>query len=457
MKFERQLFNLEIAFEAIQRNKLRSFLTSLGIIFGVAAVISMLAIGNGAKQEILERLKLVGVNNIVISPIIEQKQEDLQQTEDSQNKQTRFSPGLNLLDMQAIREILPSVESVSPEIVIETSIISKAVKRSVKLIGIESDYFSVFGFEFAQGKTFAPIHLEVGTPVCVVGSGIKKRFFPNEDALGKSIKCGSHWLKIIGVLQQRSTSDANLSKLGIRDVNMDVYVPLQTALVRYTNRSLVTAASIREAEDQDEDSPNQKAVNYHQLDKLVVNVKQTWQMSPTAEAISRMLKRRHNGVVDYEISIPELLIKQEQRTKDIFNVVLGAIAGISLLAATLKTTRQQKTNSKTIGIMNIMLASVLERTKEIGLRKSLGAKSQDIIVQFLFEAVMISVSGGILGIIFGVLLSWSIATLASIPSLVSSSSILVSFSVAAGVGLVFGIAPARRAAQQDPISSLRYE
>ncbi len=444
MKYQRHIFNLEIAFEAIKRNKLRSLLTSLGIIFGVAAVISMLAIGNGAKQEIVERLKLVGVNNIIITPIVEQKQEDLEEKDNSQSKEIKFSPGLNLQDMNSIKSIFPSVESISPEILIETSMISNSIKRSVKVIGVEKAYFKIFGFELSEGEFFSPKHLELGTPVCVIGAGIKKRFFPNQNALGQQIKCGQQWLTILGVLKNRSTNENTLSKLGIRDINMDVYIPLKTALIRYTNRSLVTEAAIQAAESDEDDKKNSKAVNYHQLDKIVVNVKQTWQMSPTAEAISRMLSRRHYSVVDYEISIPELLIKQEQRTKDIFNVVLGAIAGISLLVGG-------------IGIMNIMLASVLERTKEIGLRKSLGAKSSDIVLQFLFEAVMISVSGGLIGIVLGLLLSWGIASFASIPSIVSGSSVVISFTVAAGVGLIFGIAPARQAAKQDPISSLRYE
>jgi putative ABC transport system permease protein len=184
--------------------------------------------------------------------------------------------------------------------------------------------------------------------------------------------------------------------------------------------------------------------NYHQLDRLVIQVDETAKLQATAEVLSRLLQRKHYEVVDYEIEIPELLLKQQQRTNDIFNYVLGAIAGISLLVGG-------------IGIMNIMLASVLERIKEIGLRLSIGAKKSDVVQQFLFEAVMISVSGGIIGVILGITMAYVVSSFANIPTIISFSSILLSFGVAAAVGLIFGIAPARKAASQDPIASLRYE
>ena len=221
---------------------------------------------------------------------------------------------------------------------------------------------------------------------------------------------------------------------------MDIYTPFSTALIRYENRAMVTNSLIQQAKH----SNKSGALNYHQLDRLVIKVKETRQMSGIAEVLSKMLKRKHSQVVDYEISIPELLLKQQQRTKNIFNFVLGGIAGISLLVGG-------------IGIMNIMLASVLERIREIGLRLSLGATKLDIVYQFLLEAVMISFSGGMVGVIMGLGIAFGIAKLAEIPTIVSFYSILLSFGVAVTVGVIFGIAPARRAASQDPITSLRYE
>jgi putative ABC transport system permease protein len=198
------------------------------------------------------------------------------------------------------------------------------------------------------------------------------------------------------------------------------------------------------AANQPTEQSEQEKKNYHQIDRLVIQVHETSQLKPMAEVVSRMLQRRHYDVVDYEVEIPELLLKQQQRTNDIFNYVLGAIAMISLLVGG-------------IGIMNIMLASVLERIKEIGLRLSLGAKKSDVVQQFLFEAVMISVSGGVIGVILGIVMAYLVARFADIPTVISFFSILLSFGVAATVGLIFGIVPARKAAMQDPIASLRYE
>jgi putative ABC transport system permease protein len=194
----------------------------------------------------------------------------------------------------------------------------------------------------------------------------------------------------------------------------------------------------------DAELEQKQAVNYHQLDKIVVQMGEAKDLMPTTEIISRMLERRHYSVVDYEIEVPILLLEQQQRTNEIFNYVLFAIAFISLLVGG-------------IGIMNIMLASVLERIKEIGLRLSLGAQKADIILQFLFESMLISLSGGVIGVVLGIGLAFIIANIAEIPTVISAASVVVSFVVAAGVGLIFGIAPAKKAAEKNPIDCLRYE
>jgi putative ABC transport system permease protein len=447
----RLLANLYVAIDAVIANRLRSLLTALGIIFGVAAVIAMLAIGNGAQQEILNQIKLVGVNNIVIKPIIEQKDEKVSEKVGKKEKK-KFSPGLTVRDVESIKFVLPSLTQISPEIILDTYVIRNGIRRSAKLVGVDPAYFSIYDFKLLEGQGFNEEQQKFGAPVCIIGSALKSRFFPTEDPIGKSMKVGTHWLTIIGVLQERAVSQASISKLGIRDFNMDVYAPLQSILIRYRNRDLITTEGLRLAAQSSrgfgQNSGNTESEaekkNYHQLDRLVLQVDQTEKLQSTAEIISRLLKRRHYDVVDYEIEIPELLLKQQQRTNDIFNYVLGAIAGISLLVGG-------------IGIMNIMLASVLERIKEIGLRLAIGAKKSDVVQQFLFEAIMISVSGGIIGVILGITFAFLVSSIANIPTIISFASIVLSFGVAATVGLIFGIAPARRAAQQDPIASLRYE
>lgn len=440
------LANAAIATEAVFANRIRSLLTALGIIFGVAAVISMLAIGAGAQQEILEQIKLVGVNNIVIKPIVEQSEGDVSDGEAAglAKKKKNLSLGLNFLDVESIKNIIPGVEQISPEVIIETTVARNAFQRTSKLVGVQNSYFDISGFRLSDGKFFNNRHFDEGRPVCIIGKSIASKFFNGVEPIGKYIKVGRHWLRVIGVLEERIISEKSISNLGIRDYNMDLYTPLSTALIRYENRSLVSNASIQEARRNRNRNNSSTSTNYHQLDRLVVKVNNSEKMSSIAQVISKMLKRKHSQVVDYEITIPELLLKQQQRTKNIFNYVLGGIAGISLLVGG-------------IGIMNIMLASVLERIKEIGLRLAIGATKKDIVYQFLLESVMISFTGGMIGIIIGLSIAFGISELANIPTLVNFSSIMLSFGVAVTVGVIFGITPAKRAASQDPITSLRYE
>ncbi|MCB0428835.1 MAG: FtsX-like permease family protein [Flavobacteriales bacterium] len=286
--------------------------------------------------------------------------------------------------------------------------------------------------------------------MCIIGKNIKTRFFPSEDPIGKYLKCGKVWLRIIGVLQERLISDDAASHLGIRNYNMDVYTPMETVLIRYRNRGMLTKAALERAanpwgnDDETTKDPLNAKDNHNQIDRLVIQVNSTDELKGAADVISRLLERRHNGVVDFEVVIPELMLRQEQETKKMFRNVLAAIAGISLLIGG-------------IGIMNIMLASVLERTKEIGLRLSIGATKDDVVMQFLMESVTISLVGGLSGIILGIGLSVLIDVGFGIATVISPVSVFLSFFISAMVGLIFGIAPARRAAMQDPIKSLRYE
>jgi putative ABC transport system permease protein len=444
------LLGLGIALEAITHNKTRAVLTSLGIVFGVGSVISMLAVGTGAKQEILDQMKLLGANNIIITPVIEQEEGVVEEEKASKaTEKKRFSPGLTLEDGKSVLQTLPGVEFVSPEVVMETMVVREGLKRSSKLVGVDSIYFATTDFLLERGSLFSSTHMQLAAPVAVIGHSIKTKFFSREDPIGGKIKCGNLWLTVIGVLQDRRINKENIRHLGLRDYNYDIYTPVNTLLIRYKNRTLVTKLGVQRASrssgsDNQEGKEQRKPYNYHQLDRLVVRVTDSEKMPGLAEVISRMLQRRHNGVVDFQVMIPEQLLRQAQRTRDIFNIVLGAIASISLLVGG-------------IGIMNIMLASVMERTKEIGIRRATGATKQAIAVQFLSEATIVSVTGGIIGILLGVGLSLAIERFAGILTIVTFFSVALSFFISISVGIVFGFLPARRAAEKDPVASLRYE
>ncbi|CAN5895265.1 ABC transporter permease [soil metagenome] len=444
------MFSGGIAAEAVVHNKLRASLTSLGILFGVASVIAMLAIGNGAEQEILAQMKLLGANNIVITPIIEQK-EGKNEKDDTKKQAKKFTPGLTYLDAPAITATLAAVHATSSEVVINSVITREGHHRSGKVVGVDSNYFDVSNLHLAEGANFLPRHFAQALPVAIIGPGVKSRFFTSESPVGHPIKVGTQWLTVVGVLEDRKVSSETAKHLGIRDANMDVYVPLQSMLLRYRNRGEVTQSEMevaaQEANSNDSTQTDEQRAekrNYHQLDKVIVQVASSQDVSAVADVVRRMLQRRHNDVTDFEISVPELLLKQEQNTKAIFNVVLGAIASISLIVGG-------------IGIMNIMLASILERIKEIGVRRAMGATQKDVLAQFLSEAVMISLAGGIAGIIVGCILAVVIEHIAKIHAIVSITSVVVAFGVSVAVGLVFGIMPARNAAKQDPIVCLRYE
>ncbi|HOK25361.1 MAG TPA: ABC transporter permease [Bacteroidales bacterium] len=455
----RYFHDIQIAMESIVSNKLKSILTALGIIFGVAAVIAMLAIGRGAKQEILEQMKMVGVNNILINPVIQEKTST---SEEGEKQQRKFSRGLTMLDVEAIRTHIPSVKRISPEISFNSTAIFNGVKHTAKLVGVSNDYFYLYNLPLVAGTVFNDYQNENGVQVCIIGANIRSKFFSKIDPIGQYIKFNGIWLKVIGVLQKTNVSLTGFEEKGVNVYNDNIYIPVQTMLMRFQNRALVNTKLASEASTtafnimgggmgfmarvivSSSDANVQQETNYNQLDRIVVQVNETEQLNTTTEVLSRMLLRRHSNVKDFEITVPELLLKQQQRTKDIFNIVLGAIASISLIVGG-------------IGIMNIMFASVMERIKEIGTRMAIGAKKMDIVVQFLSEAVLISISGGFIGIFLGVIMAKIIEKLAGIMTIVSFFSVFIAFGVSVAVGVIFGYSPAKRASEKDPIESLRYE
>jgi len=453
---KRYLHDLEIALEALLANKLKSALTALGILFGVAAVISMLAIGRGAKQEIIDQMELIGASNIVVESYLPEssadegdESSDSQESQDQQEK-TRFSPGLDIQDLHALSTIIPNLQHTSPEVILHSNVIHR--DRSIKgnCIGISKDYFDIYHFELAQGRHFSSLQQTQGKRVCIIGSEIRSRLFSQENPIGEYLKFGGVWLKVVGILDKEPVTSETISEYGFNDVNASIYIPDKTLILRIKNRKLLhnKPSQVRSGRiaggrfvvrstrrDQD---------NYHQLDRIIMKVKDPEQLAATAQLAERILTRRHNGMKDFRVIVPEMLLRQKQETKEIFNFVLGAIAGISLLVGG-------------IGIMNIMFATVMERIREIGIRMAIGAKKKDILVQFMTEAVLISLIGGLLGVGLGLGMSGLIEQFTEIQARVTIGSILVAFLVSATVGVVFGYSPAKRAAEKDPIESLRHE
>ena len=433
-KYERYVHNVKIAVDAINHNKLKAGLTTLGIIFGVAAVISMLAIGRGAKHEILEQIKQIGTNNIFILPETGDKKDN----SDSKQIQGGFSPGLTYSDVQSLKEEVKNIKFISPEINYRTSIIYKRISKKGNIIGVSKSYFDIYNLTILNGYVFSDFHDINKLPVCIISSGLKIKLFGNSDPLGKSIKCGNQWLKVIGVYRSKEQSANKINEIKVNFDENNIYIPYSTMMIRFYGKTSGLSSWLRKMNN-DKDSDNDK-----NIDRVIVQVNNEKNMIATADLISKILVRLHNNKTDFSVLVPELLIKQQQRAKNIFNFVLGAIAAISLIVGG-------------IGIMNIMYASVLERVKEIGIRMSLGANKKDISFQFLSEAVLISILGGLIGVFLGVIISLVIKHIAGINTIISFVSIIIAFVVSVGVGIIFGYAPARQASQKNPIELLRNE
>jgi len=447
--YTRYSYNVQIAIEAIIANKVKSLLTALGIIFGVAAVISMLAIGNGAEQEILEQIKMVGVNNIIVTPILQADQassNDAKAGSASESNQLsggkkKFSKGLTLNDAISIKQIIPTVQDVCPIITFNYTAILHDISSPVKLDGTDNTYFHLFDIKLESGTLFHEQHIKEGYPVCIIGYNVKNLFFNQESPIGKYIKCGQIWLQVIGVIERRNFVGSGGGTMSISSTDNSIIIPVKTMLLRYRNRALIRGDQVKMVSSGRDNTPN-KVEDTNQLDKLIVRVKETQQLTATAKVVGNMLMRKHNDIHDVDVSIPELLLKQQQKTKNIFNIVLGAIAGISLIVGG-------------IGIMNIMLASVMERIREIGTRQAIGASRKDIVFQFLSESTLISLAGGLIGVILGVILSKIIQTVFDIKTIISLFSIFISFGVSVFIGITFGYLPAKKAADKDPVESLR--
>jgi putative ABC transport system permease protein len=397
------------------RHKLRSFLTMLGMIFGVGAVIAMLSIGAGAESQSLAIIDSFGMRNIIIQAK-EFKTEELRQIRTE-------SLGASLRDVEALEEILKPKPLISASRVVKTyQIISEKARSDSRVLGVSSTYPKIQNLKILQGSFFLPSDEKANAQVCVLGIVAKQKLFGFGDVLNKEIKINDIWMTVVGVLADAAVADKQeFEGVKIQNPNNDIYIPITTAVRKFDTETVE-----------------------NELNEIVVQVPPEANIKEQASTIGNLISVMHRYVDDYKIIVPEKLLEQSQRTQGIFNIVMGAIASISLLVGG-------------IGIMNIMLASVLERTNEIGLRRAIGAKKLDIRMQFMAEAVAISLAGGLIGVGLGYGISKAVAAFSGWATIITGGSIGLSFGVSSIIGLIFGIYPAVQASNLDPIECLRYE
>ena len=411
----RETFDLSVT--GLLSHKLRTILTMLGIIFGVGAVLAMLSIGEGAKQEALDQISQMGIHNIIIqhwNPAEEGDEED--------SGTSILSAGRSREDARSISEICPLAEIVAPQRDLKVKARHESNSFQTMLVGTRPEYVDVLNASMAEGVFFTEHDLLQASRVCVLGADAKRALFYFEEALGEQIKIQDQWYTVIGVLADKGAAGGKIGGvLEVRNTDEDSYVPINTLLKRF------------KWEPTDPE-----------LTQITIKVSDPDRLQEAANIVRAIIQRRHRGVDDFKLAIPEELMRQSQKTQAIFNIVMGCIAGISLVVGG-------------IGIMNIMLASVLERTREIGIRRALGARRNDVLAQFLVEAVMVSLLGGIIGGMMGYSMTKIITFYAQWKTIVQPWTIALSFGVAAGIGVGFGYYPARQAAMLNTIAALSYE
>ncbi len=413
--------NIRIGIKTLMLHKLRSLLTTLGVVFGVSSVIAMLAVGEGASREALERIRKLGSNIIILSS--EKPMED-----DAATRETSMMSIYGLLydDELRIKESIPYVIRTVPVRTMRKE--ARLGQRSMELrvMGTTPDWFDLVKRPLLAGRLLNIQDMERLAPVCVLTERGARRLLATQNTIGEYIRIGSDSFEVVGILE----GDDGTGGTQRLDRDGDVYIPMNTALQRFGERILQRATGALELE----------LVELHQI---IVEVESTEKVEIVAEAIHAMLQRFHPRE-DYRIEVPLALLRQAEETRRTFNIVLGSIAGISLLVGG-------------IGIMNIMLASVTERTREIGIRRAIGAKQRQIIGQFLIETVVLSSLGGLIGLGIGALIPWIITQAAGMPTYITPYSLVLAVGISVSIGVIFGLYPAVRAARLDPITALRHE
>src|SRR2546429_3468705 len=419
---------IRLGVRSLWLHRLRSLLTVLGIVFGVCSVIAMLAIGEGASFEAQERIKTLGSQNIILRSF---KPPEEQKVSEKGSQSYVLQYGLTSLDIQRIRSTIPGVTVVVPGRIMREYVWNISRRVDSEIMGTVPWYPEMRNHHVVRGRFFSDKEMEDKANVCVLGAGMVKGLFPLESPLGKDVRVGGDYYEVIGVMEPVGKG-ASAAETGdnVKAAAERMFIPLETAKTRYGE----ILRKVRSG------SFEQERVQLHEV---TVKVATPGQVIPVADAIKEVMERNHKKK-DYDIIVPLELLKRAERTKEIFNIVLVSSAAISLIVGG-------------IGIMNIMLASVTERTREIGIRRALGAKRRDIITQFLVETVMLSGAGGVMGVLLGVTIPWFVSHFAGMKTIIVLWSPVVAFTISALVGVVFGIYPALRAAKMDPVEALRHE
>ncbi|HXR40530.1 MAG TPA: ABC transporter permease [Terracidiphilus sp.] len=408
---------LKMGLASLFAHKLRSLLTMLGMIFGVGAVVAMLSITAGAQKEMMSFIDQLGVNNIIVEAHEALDRNELQTVRS-------ISPGLTFRDFRAISENVSGLVAITPRKRFKPQkLLPKTANDPPQLIGVLPNYMEINSLKLTEGRFFTEDENKSSAPVCVLGESTKVNLLGYDPAVGKYVKINDTWLQVVGVLTPQATGDSDVEGAQAANRNNLVIAPLNTVMRRFEDNTSYLK---------------------DEIDGIYMKVGQNVDSIETSGVVRAILTATHKDAGDFTVIVPAGLLEQRKQTQMIFNVVMICIAGISLLVGG-------------IGIMNIMLATVLERTREIGIRRAIGARQADIVRQFLTEAVLISIAGGLIGIVFGVTLSKIIASAAGWSTLVTTSSIAVAFGVSVFIGLLFGIYPAVQAAKLDPIEAIRYE
>jgi len=409
--------DLFLGFENLTSHKLRSLLTMLGMIFGVAAVVAMLSIGEGAQQKVMAFIEQLGVRNLIVEAKEAHNYQEL-------TKVRKTSPGLTLSDYEIILKNVSDIESGSPrKRFTPAKFLPKPQQDAPIVYGVQPNYLEIGHLRVVEGRFFDASDNATSAPVCVLGAAAKDSLFGASAAVGEYLKMNEQWCHVIGIVAPQMAPQTEVSGVRTEDMNNLIYAPLNS--VRYRL----------------EDSQSWMK---DEIDGMYLHLKSTNTSTTDAEVVRGILNSSHHNAGDFSVIVPAELLAQQKRTEQLFNTVMVAIASISLLVGG-------------IGIMNIMLAAILERTREIGVRRAVGARKSDIVRQFVIEAVLISFAGGFLGVITGFAMSQLIAWLAGWSTIVTIASILLAFVVSISVGLIFGIYPAVKAARLDPVEAIRYE